>query len=157
QEFRDAFALGCRRLYHEGQINILALDLGMAPHMPPQTGMLREGTGLRRGDDGETVSGRAVTDEAANVSRLLVNSFAGARLGLDPIDELGEPPVRPTLRRRGARFPCKYLIHRNLLPHQVPKAPDRLNPDPQRGHHFKEGRRGESRGRFTIREKYASL
>src|ERR1019366_5457351 len=60
QEFRDAFALGCRRLYHEGQINILALDLGMAPHMPPQTGMLREGTGLRRGDDGEAIILRKV-------------------------------------------------------------------------------------------------
>jgi hypothetical protein len=64
----------------------------------------------------------------------LVNGFPGAWLGLDPVDELGEPPVRPALDSRGARFPGKYLIHHTLLTYQVPKAPDCLNPDPRRGY-----------------------
>ena len=64
----------------------------------------------------ETVSDGLVADEAANVACLLVNGVASVGRGLDPVDELGEPPVRPTLHRRCARLSRKYLIHRTYSP-----------------------------------------
>ena len=56
------FTIRVHRLNHEGQINILAFDLSLPAHVPPQARMLRKGTGLWCAMHDQSVGGGLVAD-----------------------------------------------------------------------------------------------
>ena len=89
------------RLHHEGQIDILALDFGVAAHVLAQAGVFRERPRLGCAEHDEPIGLGLVADDPPDVSGLLVDGVARLGRRLDPVDEAGKPTVRPTLRGRG--------------------------------------------------------
>jgi hypothetical protein len=79
-----------------------------------------EGTGLGRRYDGEPIRGGLAGDDAADVGRMLADRVAGVRLGLDPVDERGEPAVRAIVLSQPTKFQRNGLGHETVSAFPAP-------------------------------------